>query len=115
MGAGFGRATPETIVWSAAALATSTPAAAAPAASAAPAAAGACPVVSQPSSASANDDAELQRFAGSRASARWSIAASSSGIVGRTVRGSGVGPLNRASATDAALSPSHGRCPVSIS
>jgi hypothetical protein len=31
------------------------------------------------------------------------------------VRGSGVGPLSRAIATPAALSPSHGRCPVSAS
>ena len=85
------------------------------AAPAAPAAAGACPVASQPSSASANEAAELQRFAGSSASARWTIAASSSGTDGRTVRGSGVGPLSRAIATAAALSPSQGRCPVSIS
>ena len=34
---------------------------------------------------------------------------------GRIVRGSGVGPLSRAIATAAALSPSQGRCPVSIS
>ena len=59
--------------------------------------------------------AEGHRSFGSSASALRVIEARSGGTDGRTVAGSGMGPLSRARATDAALSPSHGRTPVSIS
>src|SRR4051812_2685030 len=90
---------------------TPAPAAAAPAAAAdAPP-----PGARVPSRASAMTDAEAQRSFGSRASARRTIEARSGGTDGRTTIGSGIGPDSRASATDAALSPSHGREPTSIS
>ena len=60
-------------------------------------------------------EADAQRSFGSRASARRVISARSAGTDGRTAIGSGIGPDSRASATEAALSPSHGRVPVSIS
>ena len=59
--------------------------------------------------------AEAHRSRGSSASARRVMAARSGGTDGRTAIGSGTGPDRRASATLAALSPSHGRDPVSIS
>ena len=59
--------------------------------------------------------ADGQRSFGSRAIARRVMAARSAGTDGRTVVGSGIGPVSRARATEAALSPSNGRTPVSIS
>ena len=80
-----------------------------------PAAAPRCGTVRDASSASAIAAAEAKRSIGSGARALRVIAARSGGIDGRTRAGSGTGPLRRASATAAALSPSHGRVPVSIS
>src|SRR3954467_6440856 len=60
-------------------------------------------------------DADANRSIGSGASALRVIAARSGGTEVRTSAGSGTGPLRRARATLAALSPSHGRTPVSIS
>src|SRR6185312_12898901 len=68
-----------------------------------------------PSIASAIAEADSKRSIGSGASALRVIAARSGGTEGRASAGSGTGPLRRASATLAALSPSHGRTPVSIS
>src|SRR3954454_12245838 len=65
--------------------------------------------------ASAIADADANRSIGSGASALRVIAARSGGTEVRTSAGSGTGPLRRARATLAALSPSHGRTPVSIS
>src|SRR5580765_6255977 len=89
--------------------------AARPAAVAAPAAAAPPPGWSVASRASAIAVADGQRSFGSSASALRVIAARSGGTDGRTVAGSGIGPDRRARATDAALSPSQGRTPVSIS
>ena len=86
-----------------------------PAAAAAPAAAAPPPGARVASRASAMTAADAQRSFGSRASAWRVISASSGGTDGRTAVGSGIGPDSRASATEAALSPSHGRVPVSIS
>src|SRR6188508_3397581 len=104
---GFGLAVAETIVAPAAR----------PAAAAAPVATAEAPPPgwSVASSASAMADADGQRSFGSSASALRVIEARSGGTDGRTVAGSGIGPDSRARATDAALSPSHGRTPVSIS
>src|SRR4051812_29950073 len=92
------------------------PAAATPAAAPAAAAVDAPPPgASVPSRASAITDADAQRSLASSASARRTIDARSGGTDGRTTIGSGIGPDRRASATEAALSPSHGRDPTSIS
>src|SRR3954453_5891499 len=107
MALGFGRAVAD--------------AAAAPARPAAPAAVGAfgstaravvAPGAGEParkaSRAAANEEADVQRSAGSVASALRSIATRSGGIPDRRVDGSGGGPARRAMATAAALSASHG-------
>src|SRR6185436_18465306 len=95
------------------------PAAPAAAIVAAPAAAPATPRTTPParnaSRAAAMDDADVHRSAGSVASALRSIATRSGGMPERTDEGSGGGPARRAIATAAALSASHGRCPVSSS
>src|SRR5687767_11409206 len=72
-------------------------------------------VVRDVSRASAIEAADSNRSIGLDASALRVIAARSGGSDGRTSTGSGTGPDSRASATLAALSPSHGRLPVSIS
>src|SRR4029450_11385789 len=101
---GFERATP-------ADAATPAPAAAAP--TAVPTPAGPARRGARRASGVAGGDAK--RSTGRGASALRVIAARSGGTDGRTAIGSGTGPLRRASATPAALSPSHGRVPVSIS
>ena len=60
-------------------------------------------------------DADGKRSSGAWARAVWTTALSAGGIDGRTAEGSGTGPLSRASATAAAVSPSQGRVPTSIS
>ncbi len=106
---GLERATPPY----AAAPATPAPAIAAPAAMV-PAALAAW-VDRAPSRASAIAPADANRSDGIGASALRVIAAMSGGNEGRASAGSGTGPVSRPRATDAALSPSHGRRPVSIS
>ena len=73
------------------------------------------PVVREPSRASAKAAAVAKRASGSLASAVRMTAVMSGGRDGRTVEGSGTGPVSRARATDAAESPTHGRSPVSSS
>ncbi len=67
------------------------------------------------SSASAIAAADENRPAGSGASALRVMAARSGGTLARMSDGSGTGPDSRAIPTAAALSPSYGRIPVSIS